>query len=237
MGHVILAAIIVLVLGGLGGLYVYLWSIPTLQWLSPAILRGSREGKRIALTFDDGPSRYSEQVLDILRNRNVKAAFFVCGRNVERYPEIVQRMHAEGHTIGNHSYSHPFPYFRTRTFFARQVDLTQMAIEKVIGQRPVFFRPPFGARWQGLYSVLKSRGLRLVNWSDTGYDWMLQKEGIVRETLKHLSAGAIILLHDGRRTYAPDIVDQSATVQALPEIIDGALQAGFTFASLPEILG
>lgn len=237
MGHWILAGIVVAVLAGLGGLYVYLWSIPTLQWFSPAILRGSPEGKRIALTFDDGPSHYSEQVLDILRSRNVKAAFFVCGRNVERFPEILQRMYAEGHTVGNHSYSHPFPYFRSRPFFAREVDQTQAAIEKVTGQRPVFYRPPFGARWLGLYPVLKKRGLRLVNWSDTGYDWMLGKEGIVRETLQHLTPGSIILLHDGRRTCAPEVVNQSATVQALPEIIDGARKAGFTFATLPEILG
>jgi peptidoglycan/xylan/chitin deacetylase (PgdA/CDA1 family) len=219
------------------GLYVYAWSIPTLQWFGPAILRGPADGNRIALTFDDGPcAGYTEQILDILRRHQVKATFFVCGQNVERSPEILRRIQAEGHAIGNHSYSHRLPLFRSRAFFAREIDLTQEAIEKVTGKRPKFFRPPFGARWLGLQSVLKARGLSLVNWSDTGYDWKLDAEGIVRETLKTLGPGSIILLHDGRTTCPPEEVDRSPTVKALPAILEGASKAGFTFVSLEELL-
>jgi peptidoglycan/xylan/chitin deacetylase (PgdA/CDA1 family) len=148
----------------------------------------------------------------------------------------LRRVQAEGHTIGNHSYSHSFPFFRSRAFFAREIDLTQEAIEKVTGERPKFFRPPFGARWLGLHGVLKQRGLRLVNWSDTGYDWKFDAERIVRETLKTLGPGSIILLHDGRRAYSPERVDRSTTVKALPAILDGAVKAGFTFVSLEELL-
>jgi peptidoglycan/xylan/chitin deacetylase (PgdA/CDA1 family) len=219
------------------GLYVYAWSIPTLQLFGPAILRGPANGNRIALTFDDGPcAGYTEQILDILRHREVKATFFVCGQNVERSPEILRRVQAEGHTIGNHGYSHPFPFFRSRHFFAREIDLTQEAIAKVTGKRPKFFRPPFGARWLGLQPVLKARGLSLVNWSDTGYDWKLDTPGIVRETLKALGPGSIILLHDGGRVYPPQRVDRSPTVKALPAILEGAAKAGFTFVSLDELL-
>jgi peptidoglycan/xylan/chitin deacetylase (PgdA/CDA1 family) len=200
-------------------------------------LRGPADGNRIALTFDDGPcSGYTEQILDILRRHDVKATFFVCGQNVERSPEILRRIQAEGHTIGNHSYSHPFPFFRSRTFFAREIDLTQEAIEKVTGKRPKFFRPPFGARWLGLQPVVKALGLSLVNWSDTGYDWKLGTEGIVRETLKTLGPGSIILLHDGQRVYPPQRADRSPTVKALPAILEGAVKAGFTFVSLEELL-
>jgi len=224
-------------LGGMFGLYVYAWSIPTLQLFGPAILRGPANGNRIALTFDDGPcAGYTEQILDILRHREVKATFFVCGQNVERSPEILRRVQAEGHTIGNHGYSHPFPFFRSRHFFAREIDLTQEAIAKVTGKRPKFFRPPFGARWLGLQPVLKARGLSLVNWSDTGYDWKLDTPGIVRETLKALGPGSIILLHDGGRVYPPQRVDRSPTVKALPAILEGAAKAGFTFVSLDELL-
>jgi peptidoglycan/xylan/chitin deacetylase (PgdA/CDA1 family) len=225
-------------IAGLGGVYVYLWSVPTLQTFSPALLRGPAKGGRVALTFDDGPSSpYTEQILDILRSRNCKATFFVCGRNVERYPEILRRIQAEGHAIGNHTFTHPFPYFRTRSFFAREIDLTQNAIERVTGQRPEFFRPPFGARWLGMYPVLRERGMRLVNWSDTGYDWKLPAEGVVRETLKNLRAGSIILLHDGCRTDPPGRCDRSSTVEALPAIMDGALKAGLTFIPIHELLG
>ena len=232
---IILICVICLV--GLLGLYVYAWSIPTLQLFGPALLRGPAAGNRIALTFDDGPcSSYTGQILDILRCHNVKVTFFVCGQNVERCPEILRRVQAEGHTIGNHGYSHPFPFFRSRHFFAREIDLTQEAIAKVTGKRPKFFRPPFGARWLGLQPVLKARGLSLVNWSDTGYDWKLDTPGIVRETLKALGPGSIILLHDGGRVYPPQRVDRSPTVKALPAILEGAAKAGFTFVSLDELL-
>lgn len=237
MSHIWIISICAICLVGLFGLYVYAWSIPHLQLFGPAILRGPGDGNRIAITFDDGPSPiYTEQILEILRSHDVKGTFFVCGQNVERHPEILRRVQAEGHTIGNHGYSHPFPFFRSRAFFAREIELTQEAIEKVTGRRPRFFRPPFGARWLGLYPVLKERGLRLVNWSDTGYDWELDTEGIVRETLRTLGPGSIILLHDGRKVNPPEGVDRSATVKALPAILNGALKAGFTFASLEELL-
>jgi len=236
--HFWMISICAICMVGLFGLYVYAWSIPTLQLFAPAILRGPARGNRVALTFDDGPcAGYTEQILDILRQRSVKATFFVCGQNVERSPELLRRVHAEGHTIGNHSYSHPFPFFRSRAFFRREIDLTQEVIEKVAGKRPQFFRPPFGARWLGLQAVLEERGLILVNWSDTGYDWKLGTEGIVRETLKTLRPGAVILLHDGQRAYPPQRVDRSPTVKALPAILEGAVKAGFTFVSLEDLLG
>jgi peptidoglycan/xylan/chitin deacetylase (PgdA/CDA1 family) len=236
MGGIWIILICAICLNGLFWLYVCVW-IPTLQLFGPAILRGPADANRIALASDDGPSSsYTEQILDILRSYGVKATFFVCGQSVERCPEILRRVQAEGHTIGNHSYSHPLPFFRSRAFFAREIDLTQEAIERVTRERPRFFRPPFGMRWLGLYPVLNQRGLRLVSWSDTGYDWKLNTEGIVRKTLKTLGPGSIILLHDGREACPPERVDRSATVKALPAIIGGAVKAGFTFVSLEELL-
>jgi peptidoglycan/xylan/chitin deacetylase (PgdA/CDA1 family) len=194
----------------------------------------------VALTFDDGPaSPFTEQILEILRARKVPATFFVCGKNVERFPEILRRIHAEGHTVGNHTYSHPFLYFRSRARIAQEIDRTQEAIEKVTGQRPWYFRPPFGGRWFGLYPVLRERGLRLVNWSDTGYDWKkgdTSSADIARQTLKGLGAGSIILLHDGFEADPPRQVDQSRTVSALPAIIDAAREAGLTFVSLSDFV-
>ena len=229
--------LVVAIVAVAGGFYVYAWSEPTWQIFGPALVRGPANGRHIALTFDDGPaSPFTEQILDILQTRNVKATFFVCGRNVERYPEILRRIHAEGHLVGNHAYSHKFPYFRSRAFFAEEIDRTQDAIEKVIGQRPTIFRPPFGARWLGLYDVLNERGLRLVNWSDTGYDWKCGADEIVRRTLGKVGPGSIILLHDGKNVEAPGGFDRSDTVRALPAILDAALKAGLTFVPLSEFL-
>jgi peptidoglycan-N-acetylglucosamine deacetylase len=220
----------------LGGLYIYAWSAPALRLFAPAILRGPAAGRRIALTFDDGPaSVFTEQILDILYDRNVKATFFVCGKNVERYPHIVRRIRAEGHALGNHTYSHPFLYFRSRRFMADEIDRTQEALQKVTGEHSSIFRPPYGARWLGLVSVLRKRGLRLVNWSDTGYDWNCGADEIV-QTLKRSKPGSIILLHDGLETRSGRPIDQSATVLALPAIIDAASEAGLTFVTVNELL-
>jgi peptidoglycan/xylan/chitin deacetylase (PgdA/CDA1 family) len=215
--------------------------VPQWQVFGPAVVRGRAGSGKVALTFDDGPvAPFTEQILDVLRAKKVTATFFVCGKNVERFPETVRRIKAEGHTLGNHTYSHPFLYFRSRLDMAREIDRTQEAIEKVAGLRPIYFRPPFGARWFGLYAVLRERGLRLVQWSDTGYDWKRgakSEADIVSRTLKGLGPGSIILLHDGRRVYPPHQVDQSHTVKALPEIIDAVHQAGLTFVPLAEFMG
>jgi peptidoglycan/xylan/chitin deacetylase (PgdA/CDA1 family) len=119
---------------------------------------------------------------------------------------------------------------------ADEVDRTQEVLHKITGERPAIFRPPYGVRWLRLGSVLRERGLRLVNWSDTGYDWKYDTDRIVRSTLKRLKPGSIILLHDGLETPRPRRVDQSATVRALPAIIDGASEAGFSFVTVTDLL-
>lgn len=236
MPHTILTPVLSgATLVGLAGLSVSAWNVPGWHLFGPALFRGPAEGRRVALTFDDGPTAFTEQILDILRARNVPATFFVCGRNVERYPQILSRIHAEGHAIGNHTYSHPMPYFRGRAFFGSQIDRTQDAIARVTGQRPTLFRPPYGKRWFGLRSVLRERGLHCIKWSDGGFDWQEGSE-IVHDTLRGLGPGSIILLHDGNRDSPSEQVDRSRTVSALPAIIDGARQAGLTFVPLVEFL-
>ena len=244
----------------LGGGVMLLWyaaSVPSSQVFGPALVRGPREGNRVALTFDDGPSRSTEKILDLLGERQIKATFFVCGRNAERHPEIVRRLAAEGHTLGNHTYSHPFAYLLGRRRLAEEIDRTQEVIERLTGQRPKVFRPPYGARWFGMFPVLRERGLKVVQWSDTGYDWKDDEAAIARATLEKLQPGSVILLHDAlegtesfwaqlrRRLFgrAEDVApiafpraDRSATVAALPAILDGAARAGLRFVSVEEFL-
>ncbi len=175
---------------------------------------------------------------------------------MDRHPDILRRICAEGHTLGNHTYSHPFPYFLPRRRLAEEIDRTQQAIERVTGKRPAVFRPPYGARWFGLYSVVRGRGLKVVQWSDTGYDWKSDARATVRAALEHLGPGSVILLHDGQEgtqgflkwawrevfasdeSAAPDSLrpDRSHVVEALPQIIDGARQAGFQFVPLEDFL-
>ena len=232
------AAVISPLAAGGAGLY-YACSWPASQVLGPALVRGPAEGRRVALTFDDGPAEpFTGEILDILRERRVPATFFCCGKNVERHPSLVRRMEAEGHAVGNHTYSHPLFYLKRRSLIESELDRTQDLIQKAIGQLPRLFRPPYGVRWFGLFPALRARGLSDVQWSDTGYDWIRRNRpsDIARKALARLAPGAVILLHDGREPRAPGEVDASATVAALPAILEGARAAGFTFASLDEFL-
>ncbi len=253
------ALIVVTVADVLGFLLWYVCSWPRSQVLGPALVRGPAGSKKIALTFDDGPlPPYTQQILDILRSRKAKATFFVCGKDAERYPEILRRICREGHTIGNHTWSHPYLYFMNRAKCAEEIGRTQTVIEQATGVTPSFFRPPYGARWFGLYPVLRERGLHLVQWSASGDDWKLGAKAIVSSVRSGLRPGAIILLHDGRqkpggylqgllnRNFRPSDVqsqqptlrqaeaDASETVKALPAIIEAAREMGYEFVSVED---
>jgi peptidoglycan/xylan/chitin deacetylase (PgdA/CDA1 family) len=246
--------IIVAVADALGFLFWYACSWPRSQVLGPALVRGPAGSRKVALTFDDGPlPPYTGQILDILRSRSAKATFFVCGKDAEQHPEILRRMCSEGHTIGNHTWSHPYLYFMNRAKCVEEIERTQRMIQQATGSTPRFFRPPYGARWFGLYPVLRERGLQLVQWSANGDDWMLEANAIVAAVRAGLRPGAIILLHDGRQKpggYLKELVkrniraadsrnrqpdpDASETVKALPAIIDAVREMGYEFASVEE---
>jgi peptidoglycan/xylan/chitin deacetylase (PgdA/CDA1 family) len=218
------------------GMLAYGLGAPSATLLGPALVRDAflpGGPRQVALTFDDGPSvPYTGQVLDILRKNRIHATFFICGANAERYPDLVRRIKAEGHEIGNHTYSHPYLYLMDREKIADEIDRTQDVLQKISGRRPRLFRPPFGVRWFSLWPLLRERGLTMVLWSDRGHDGALDAGGIAKTTLEQLTPGAIILLHDGFETHAAADVDREATVRALPAIISGIRKAGYTFARL-----
>ncbi len=222
-----------------GAILYYACAVPSSQLLGPAAVRGPSKARSVALTFDDGPAApFTGEILDILRDYRVPAAFFVCGKNVERFPELVRRIDAEKHVIGNHTFTHSFLYFRSRKRIREEIDRTQKAVERVTGQRPALFRPPYGGRWFGLFDVLRERGMRMVQWSAAGFDWDRRRgaEEVVRATLKNLDAGSIILLHDGREPRPPGRVDAANTVAALPTLIEQVRKAGYSFVPLEEFL-
>lgn len=226
-----------LIVAGCGAALAYACMAPTSELFGPALIRGPSESRAVVLTFDDGPaSPYTEQILDILAEHKISATFFLCGKNVERYPESARRIVREGHTIGNHTYSHPFLCLRSRTFIAREIDRAQEAIERVTGVRPTFFRPPYGARWFGLTAILRDRGLRLVMWSVAGYDWKYRTQAIVTATARKMHSGAVILLHDGHEQPPAGGIDQSSTVGALPAIIEAVARCGLAFGRIEKVL-
>lgn len=217
------------------GMLAYGLAAPQATLLGPALSRrpykpgGARE---VALTFDDGPSPYTARILDILRENRVSATFFLCGENSERHPELVRRIQAEGHEIGNHTYSHPYLTLTGRAKIASEIDRTQEVLGGILGAAPKLFRPPFGVRWFPLWPLLRERGMTLVLWSVRGYDGRLDSPGIARRILEQAHPGAIILLHDGFETHPPSQVDRRATVDALPAVIEGLRKAGYTFSRI-----
>ena len=232
----------------------YACSWPRSQILGRALVRGPAKGKRIALTFDDGPlAPFTEQILDVLKSRGVHATFFVCGKNAVAHPEIIRRIHSDGHALGNHTWSHPYLYFLSRRRMEEEINKTQEAIRAATGQLPKLFRPPYGARWFGLYPVLRARGMKLVQWSLDPHDWQLDAQGVRARVRAGLQPGAVILLHDGRQApggYLRRLLNKgqpaggggnsstghSATVEALPALIDDARKQGFEFVPVEDFL-
>ncbi len=260
--NIILGALFILAVADtLGFLVWYACSWPRSQVLGPALVSGPANGKRIALTFDDGPlPPYTGQVLDILQSRKIPATFFVCGKDVATHSDIVRRIHADGHTIGNHTWSHPYLYFMSREKIGQEIDRTQNAIQQATGHAAEIFRPPYGARWFGLYPVLRERGMHVVQWSLSGEDWRLKADDIAKAVCSGLRPGAVILLHDGRQepggylrtlfrkssetaktdnrpaAHQHSAASASETVKALPAIVDAALEMGYDFVSVKDFL-
>jgi peptidoglycan/xylan/chitin deacetylase (PgdA/CDA1 family) len=192
------------------------------------------EGRRVALTFDDGPNPGATSlILDTLATEKVPAAFFVLGKAAERWPDLVRRTGEEGHQIGNHGYAHRKLHLRTPSEVRRDLELGTSAIERAGGVRPRYFRAPHGYRNPWVTPIARSLGQRTVGW--TLGVWDSDRPGvdeIVRRVLMGARPGAIVLLHDGDG-YDLD-GDRHETALALPAIIAGLRRRGYGFERLPD---
>jgi peptidoglycan/xylan/chitin deacetylase (PgdA/CDA1 family) len=204
------------------------------QWLGPTDWRGRSQTGAVALTFDDGPSEDTERILDILAAHNLKATFFMIGRNVERLPQTARRVVAEGHEIGNHSYSHPIFLYRTPQNTRQQLEHAQSVIASTTGVEPRLARPPCGVRTPAYFRAAKNLGLRTVQWDVAGFDWKRRSgQRIAHDVLRRATAGSIILLHDGD---SEGKQDRRETIAALPLIIGGLRGRGLRIAPLAQLL-
>jgi len=200
----------------------------------PSIHRGPADRKVIALTFDDGPSESTPEVLELLHRYQMPATFFQIGANVERLPEIARAVHAAGHEIGNHSHTHPLFCFHSAEFIYQEFARAQQTIAGVTGFSPVWLRAPFGARWFGFRQAQRRLGLRGVMWTAIGYDWKWKADTIVTRMLKGVANGAIFCLHDGRGVQAhPDIRE---AVAAMGRLIPLLRDQGYTFETVSRLL-
>ena len=184
----------------------------------------------VALTFDDGPSPYTDRILDILARYDAKATFFVIGRQIAERPTTVRRIAAEGHVIGNHTWSHAsLPELPARSR-RRQLERTSAAIRRVTGADPVLVRPPYEMTTPTVNRQARRLGLLPVVWSVDPGDWRLRAPWkVARRVLDKAGPGAIIVLHDGGG-------DRSTTIAALPKILDGLRQKGLVPVTVPQLL-
>ncbi|MBF9041899.1 polysaccharide deacetylase family protein [Rhodobacterales bacterium HKCCE4037] len=184
----------------------------------------------LAMTFDDGPHpNLTPQLLDMLRARGIRATFFVIGRNAARYPQILQRMVADGHEIGNHTWSHPSLYGHSDASVLNQVDRTNVAVYQAVGRPPVTMRPPYGNLYDRQRLMLhQARGMPTILWSVDTLDWQRPGSSVVAQRMVHgCHSGGVILAHD----------IHSATVQAMPAALDGVTGRGFRFVTVSELIG
>ncbi|MFF8959726.1 polysaccharide deacetylase family protein [Streptomyces sp. NPDC014894] len=187
---------------------------------------GPRDRPEIALTFDDGPDPvHTREVLDILRRYDVRATFFCVGLHVNALPDEVRRITDAGHSLGNHTWSHPFMPDLTAEQFRLQIERTSDAFDRAVGRTPGLFRPPYGARTPETLGELLTGGPAMALWDVDSWDWARPgPEKIAQTVLDHARPGSMILMHDGGG-------DRRESVQALPAVIEGLLERDLRFVS------
>lgn len=184
----------------------------------------------LALTFDDGPDpERTPRVLDMLAEAGARATFFVIGQKVLRHADLARRIVAEGHEIGNHSFSHPYLVTQGDDAVLREVDLAQRAVFDVVGHQPVIFRAPHGRFTPHQKAMLHAnRALPTIGWNVDPKDWRYPGETLIAERMIAGAApGAILLAHD--------VNDQM--LGALPETLAGILAQGLEFRTISALLG
>ncbi|HOC14132.1 MAG TPA: polysaccharide deacetylase family protein [Propionicimonas sp.] len=182
--------------------------------------------KCVALTMDDGPVPGTGKLLDLFARRGVKATFFLLGQNAKAHPKLVRRMVAEGHELGNHSWSHPEFWNLSKSGIRKQLVKTNKLLTK-LGQRPKLVRPPYGEWDRDVAKVTRSLGMPAVIWDVDPEDWKVRKaKTVAKRVLKQVERGSIILTHDSLKS----------TRKAIPAIVRGLQAKGYTLVTVSQLM-
>jgi peptidoglycan-N-acetylglucosamine deacetylase len=209
---------------------------PTGQWYG-STFTGLPGGKKLALTYDDGPNDGpTQRLLEVLAKHNVRATFFMIGRYVQQRPHIVGEVAAAGHVIGNHTFTHPNLALASALQARIQIEECRRALQDTIGKHSNLFRPPFGGRRPETLRIIRSLGLEPVMWNVTAFDWKATSpEYIERNINRRAGGGGVILLHDGSHRELGR--DRSHTVEATDRLIGRYQAEGYEFVTIPEMMG
>lgn len=203
------------------------------------IYRFSSRNKKIALTFDDGPSPiWTPQILDVLKKENVKATFFMIGHHVQKYPEVARRVADEGHSVGNHGYAHSVILYYTPAEIEEEVKYTEHVIREVTLKTTRIYRPPKSWIKKDIKDKIKSLGYDIILWSVNSKDWVgFPASFIVNSIMRKIKGGDILLFHDSGNIFGTEGGNRQQTIKAVETIIKTLKQQGFSFVSLDELEG
>jgi peptidoglycan/xylan/chitin deacetylase (PgdA/CDA1 family) len=212
---------------------------PTPQLYGRTLTHGS-DPAQLALTYDDGPNDpHTLHLLDVLARHQAKATFFLIGKYVRQRPEIARAIQAAGHTIGNHTYTHPNLIFVSAARLRQELGDCRKALEDSIGAPAPLFRPPFGGRRPNVLRTARKLGLEPVMWSVTGFDWSAKSsDAIVQKVTRQIDSrrakqSEIVLLHDGGHLAFG--ADRGYTVEATRVLLEKYSAAGKKFVAIPEL--
>ena len=204
-----------------------------------AVFRVDTDEPLVALSFDDGPDpAYTPQVLDLLARHHTNATFFAVGINALAHPDLVGRQVAAGHTIGNHTRSHPDLEQLTPEQVAAEIDGGEADIEAAGAPRPNLFRPPKGFTDEVVGVFADAEHYRTIFW-DAAVEHYVRHLGVstgIERLLAKVDRGSIILAHDGGHTPGRPVIDRTSTVQALPLLLDGLDRRGLRVVDVPTLL-
>jgi len=203
-------------------LIVYPTLRPNVQWLGPVITRFTTTGNEVWLTVDDGPTDDTSAVLDLFDRRGVKVTFFVKGVLAEAHSERIAEILARGHTVANHSQTHPSGSYWCSLpgRIAAEIDECNRVLKSITGTTPRWFRAPVGLKNPAVHPALSRRGMRLIGWTARGFDAVVDDpDKVLERILPDVSPGAIIVLHQGREH----------SLRVLEKIILALEERGYSF--------
>lgn len=191
------------------------------------VYQGDSRYNEVALTFNVfWGEEYIPGILEILREKNVKATFFMGGTWVKKFPDLTRKISEEGHELGSHGYSHPHPDRLSKSANLKEMQKAEELIYQVTGQRPKLFAPPYGERGPAVLQAAGEAGYTTILWSVDTIDWERPSPGVIlQRVLSKVENGSIILMHP-----------TEPTLQALPEMLEGLKERGYSPVTVSRVL-
>ena len=209
---------------------------PTGQWYGTTFTGQARGSRQIALTYDDGPNDpHTLRLLEVLAKHDARATFFLIGRYVRHRPDIAVEIVKAGHSVGNHTFTHPLLIFKSNAEIRKELSECHAALSDAVGEHSNLFRPPFGGRRPAVLRIARELGLEPVMWNVTGYDWNAPPASVIEQKVeKQIRDGDVVLLHDGGHIEMG--ADRSQTVLATDHLIPRYKAKGLEMVTVAQMM-